>query len=276
MSQSDFGTINPTTKSGTTLASDLNSWRDAVHTTHKGASRPSYVQAGMLWIDSTTDPWLVKLYDGSQDITILKANASTHAFQLPSQAANTALVNATGSSASPAELSFSASTIFARLAAGNIVAATVAQIKTLLAIANTDVSGLGTASTKNTGTSGNTVPLLDGANAWSKTQSGTPTSLSSSSNSIAVDMSLANNFSHTLTENTTLANPSNTTAGQSGAIYFTQHASSAKTLAFGSNWKQVDGLTQAAPTTTSAKFVVSYTVQDSGQIWYNLSKNGVS
>ena len=33
-----------------------------------------------------------------------------------------------------------------------------------------NISGLGTAATKNTGTSGNTVPLLDGANAWSQQQ----------------------------------------------------------------------------------------------------------
>ena len=41
---------------------------------------------------------------------------------------------------------------------------TAAQVKTMLAIANTDVSGLGTASVKNTGTSGNNVPLLNAAN----------------------------------------------------------------------------------------------------------------
>jgi len=34
MAQYDFGTIDPNTKSGTALASDLNSWRNAVHSTH--------------------------------------------------------------------------------------------------------------------------------------------------------------------------------------------------------------------------------------------------
>lgn len=38
------------------------------------------------------------------------------------------------------------------------------------ALSTSDVSGLGTAAAKNTGTSGNTVPLLDGANTWSGTQ----------------------------------------------------------------------------------------------------------
>lgn len=58
----------------------------------------------------------------------------------------------------------------ATAAAGAWEDGTAAQAKTALAIANTDVSGLGTASTKNTGTSGNTVPLLDGTNIWSGTQ----------------------------------------------------------------------------------------------------------
>jgi hypothetical protein len=47
----------------------------------------------------------------------------------------------------PAPLVMGASTILARLGAGGIVAATPAQLKTLLAIATGDVSGLGTAAT---------------------------------------------------------------------------------------------------------------------------------
>lgn len=56
------------------------------------------------------------------------------------------------------------------------LALTAAQTKSLLAIANTDVSGLGTASTVNTGTSGATIPLLNGTNSWSavNTFSATP------------------------------------------------------------------------------------------------------
>ena len=54
MSQYDFGTIDPNTKSGTALASDLNSWRNALHTTHGGSTAPSYITAGMLWLDTTS------------------------------------------------------------------------------------------------------------------------------------------------------------------------------------------------------------------------------
>lgn len=53
---------------------------------------------------------------------------------------------------------------------GDPIDGTPAQAKAALAIAAADVSGLGTAAVKNTGTSGNTVPLLDGANTWSAVQ----------------------------------------------------------------------------------------------------------
>ena len=62
------------------------------------------------------------------------------------------------------------------------------------------------------------------------------TALTSTTNSIAVDFALSNDFSHTFTENTTLANPTNIVAGQAGSIFFTQHASSPKTLGFGTYW----------------------------------------
>jgi hypothetical protein len=53
MAQFDFGTIDPNTTSGTDLASDLNDWRDALHSLHVGTSAPSYVVQGLLWADST-------------------------------------------------------------------------------------------------------------------------------------------------------------------------------------------------------------------------------
>lgn len=79
MSQSDFGTIDPNTKNGTELASDLNSFRDALHTSHLGSSRPSYVQAGMVWIDDTGAPlWTMKAFDGTDDLTLFTLNIDTN------------------------------------------------------------------------------------------------------------------------------------------------------------------------------------------------------
>lgn len=94
---------------------------------------------------------------------------------------------------------------------------------------------------------------------------GTPVALTSSSASIAVDMS-DSNFTHTFTENTTLANPTNLTAGQSGIIVFTQHASSPKTLAFGSYWDFPGGTVPTVTASNSAVDVLAYYVNSSTSI----------
>lgn len=84
MSQFDFGTINPDTKDGTTLASDLGSWRDALNTVHGGAARPAYVQAGMLWRKEVSGTlWELTLYDGTTDVVIANVNPSTGVFSPP-------------------------------------------------------------------------------------------------------------------------------------------------------------------------------------------------
>ena len=80
MSQYDFGTINPASKSGTALAADLNSWRTAVHSSHKGSARPSYVIAGMMWLKDSVSPNELYLYDGTSDILVGTFNTSTHVF----------------------------------------------------------------------------------------------------------------------------------------------------------------------------------------------------
>lgn len=76
---------------------------------------------------------------------------------------------------------------------------------------------------------------------FSKGVAGDVVALTSAAGSIAIDLSAGCNFSHTLTENTTLAAPSNPVSGQSGIITFTNHASSPKTLAYNAFWKFPSG-----------------------------------
>lgn len=72
IAQYDFGTINPATKSGTALAGDLNSDRDAMQSSHKGSAAPSYKKAGMIWLDDSANPiWTMKMWDGSDWIQLL-------------------------------------------------------------------------------------------------------------------------------------------------------------------------------------------------------------
>lgn len=113
-------------------------------------------------------------------------------------------------------------------------------------------------------------------NTFSGAQIGSETTLTSSSNSIAIDLSVNNNFKHTFTESTTLANPSNPVAGQSGRIAFTQHASSPKTLAFGSFWLfsavENGGNDPAVTATNSALDILYYDVLSTTQISAHLKK----
>lgn len=82
--------------------------------------------------------------------------------------------------------------------------------------------------------------LLSSANTWTKAQSVAPVAVTSSAASIATDASLSNIFTHTMTENTTLANPTNLVAGTYYTWRFTQ-GSPAKTLAYGNLFKWAGG-----------------------------------
>lgn len=101
---------------------------------------------------------------------------------------------------------------------------------------------------------------------FSTAQRTSTTALTSTTNSIAIDMALNNDFSHTFTENTTLANPSNPVTGQSGVIRFTQHASSPKTLAYGSYYDFAGGTIPTVTATNDARDSLYYSVRSATQI----------
>jgi hypothetical protein len=66
--------------------------------------------------------------------------------------------------------------------------------------------------------------------------------LTSSAASIAWNLNSAQIAKHTMTENTTLANPTNMVDGNKYELTITQHASAAKTLAYGSAYERSDDL----------------------------------
>lgn len=80
MSQSDFGNLESPLNGTTFFNSKLEPWRDALHSTHKGSSRPSYATAGMLWINDTTNPWVLNGFTGSVDVPLGTINTSTGEF----------------------------------------------------------------------------------------------------------------------------------------------------------------------------------------------------
>lgn len=127
-------------------------------------------------------------------------------------------------------------------------------------------------------------PSLTGSNTLSGTNTFSGTMVASGNaymsidtltdaSTIAVDMSVGNNFSVTLGGNRTLGNPTNLTAGQSGIIFITQDGTGSRTLAYSSYW---DFPSQTAPTlttTANAVDVLVYTVRSSTSIAAQLLTN---
>lgn len=81
MSQVVFADIDPNTKSGTTLASDLNAFKDALLTQHSGSSSPTYGVIGTPWFDnSVANKYTMKIFDGSQWVTNFTLDTILHTF----------------------------------------------------------------------------------------------------------------------------------------------------------------------------------------------------
>lgn len=99
-----------------------------------------------------------------------------------------------------------------------------------------------------------------GNNTWAAGQRGAFFPLTSASASIAVDMDDSNNFNHTLTEDTTLAAPTNAVAGQSGVIHFTQDEATPFTLDVDAFW-YFGPVTPTISATLGAKCAMSYMVE---------------
>jgi len=70
--------LNPT---GPELLDDyLDKEQENNLTSNSGIQRPSYAQAGTLWLDNSTTPWTWYFYDGTSDIAIGTFNPTTHEF----------------------------------------------------------------------------------------------------------------------------------------------------------------------------------------------------
>jgi hypothetical protein len=87
------------------------------------------------------------------------------------------------------------------------------------------------------------------------------------SSSFSLNFGTANNFSMTLTGSLTLNNPTNITAGQSGAIFITQDGTGGRTVAFGSYWSFADGTAPTIASGQNAHSVLLYTCRTTTDIF---------
>lgn len=105
----------------------------------------------------------------------------------------------------------------------------------------------------------------DATNTFTKAQIGQEVPLPATTGTITLDLATGNNFSGTLTGNSTLANPTNMVAGQSGAIRITNGASP-YTLAFGAYWKFPGGVVPSLTASAGAVDVIGYYVESATRI----------
>ena len=114
-------------------------------------------------------------------------------------------------------------------------------------------------------TTANAAATLTAVQTFTAGQRGEVTALTDAA-SIATDLALSNNFSVTLAGNRTLANPTNTVAGQSGSIFITQDGTGSRTLAMGSNFKFAGGTAPVLSTAASSIDRLDYVVAEATKI----------
>ena len=83
---------------------------------------------------------------------------------------------------------------------------------------------------------------------------------------ITPDFATANNFTVTLGDNRTIANPTNLTAGQSGSIFLVQDGTGSRTAAWGSYWDFAGGTAPTLTTDVDAVDRVDYIVRSATSI----------
>ena len=95
-------------------------------------------------------------------------------------------------------------------------------------------------------------------------QRGSISALGVQTSPVTLDMNTSNYFSWTANGNITLANPTNLTAGQAGAIIVTANGN--YTTSFGSQWRFASGTAPTLSTTAGKVDRLDYVVQSSNTI----------
>ena len=103
------------------------------------------------------------------------------------------------------------------------------------------------------------------AQTFTAAQRGAITTLTSGA-TVTPDFAASNNYSLTLDQNLTIANPTNLTAGQSGSIFLVQDGTGSRTASWGSYWDFAGGTAPTLTTTASAVDRVDYVVRSSTSI----------
>ena len=254
--QADYVVSNGT---GAAVRSDINGQLAAIVSNNSGATEPTTTYAYQWWADTTTG--LLKIRNSSNTAFVTVGTLATANLGLltTTSATSTYLALAGGTVTGALEIGTTGSLVFeGSTADGNETTLAVTDPTTDRTITLPNATG--------------TVGLLELAQSFSAAQRGAISALTDGT-TITADFALANNFSVTLGGNRTLANPSNLTAGQSGAIFISQDGTGSRTLAFGSYWDFSAGTAPTLTTTASAVDLLVYTVRSTTSIHAQLITN---
>lgn len=256
MATHDYVIANGT---GAAVRSDLNNALAAIVTNNSSSTEPATTYAFQWWADTTNTLLKIRNAANSAWVTVGDYSTANLGLLTTSSASSTYLAKAGGTVTGALEIGTTGSLVFE--------GSTADGFETTLAV--TDPTADNTITLPN---SSGTVPLLSLAQTFTAAQRGTITALTDGT-TITPDFAVTNNYSVTLGGNRTLANPTNITAGQSGAIFITQDGTGSRTLAFGSYWDFPAGTAPTLTTTANAVDLLVYTVRTTTSIQAQLIAN---
>lgn len=256
MATHDYVIANGT---GGAVRSDLNNALAAIVSNNSSSTEPASTFAHMWWVDTNAN--LLKQRNASDDawITIGSLGTTNLGLLTSSSASSTYMPLAGGTFTGAVTVGTGGSLVFEGATAdANETTISITDPTADRTITVPDASG--------------TIGLLGVAQTFTAAQRGSITTLTSAT-TVTPDFAASNNFTLTLGHNITLANPSNLTAGQSGAIFLVQDATGSRTASFGSYWDFPSGSAPTLTTTASSVDLLVYVVRSTTSIHAQLLSN---
>tara|TARA_Y100001972_G_C7661193_1_gene333533 strand:- start:1898 stop:2803 length:906 start_codon:yes stop_codon:yes gene_type:complete len=278
--------------------SDLNLILEHITQNHAGTSRPSYINHGMMWLDTTdsANP-ILKFYDGTDDITFATFNTSANTVNV-SDSSTDVVGDTTPQLGGNLDVNGNdiVSTSNANIdivpnGTGDVtLQADTVQVGDSNANATITTNGTGDLILNtNAGTNSGSITISDGANGdISVTPNGSGRIVlgtaclpkTNTSSGLTLNFDTHQNFFVTLSSGTnTLAQPSTeaSNVGQTGVIIFTQPSSgNAGTLSTHGDYETVGGATLSLSSTNSAYDVVPYIIKADNSILLGTPQLGFS
>ena len=256
MATHDYVIANGT---GSAVRSDLNNALAAIVSNNSSSTEPSTTYAFQWWVD--TNNTLIKIRNAANSawVTVGDYSATNFGLLTTSSASSTYLALAGGTMTGALNIGTAGSVVFE--------GSTADDFETTLAVTDPTADRTFTLPDATTTAAGLAVTQT-----FTKAQRGSITTLTSAT-TVTPDFAAANNFTLTLGHNITLANPSNLTAGQSGAIFLVQDATGSRTASFGSYWDFPSGNAPTLTTTASSVDLLVYVVRSTTSIHAQLLSN---